>query len=135
MAETYAGSGAISMGGRAGSLQPAAPSSMADYAALIRPTNTDEIRYSHLPNERNDGGDMSGRTEEQRMMRQSCRDFIDDVVIPFIRRNWQREWDMKPEGRLPGEILEAADRIGIRTLGVPEEFGGVELDKASEVAS
>lgn len=78
---------------------------------------------------------MTGFTEEQRLMRQSCRDFVDDVVIPFIRRNWQREWDMKPEGRLPDEILAAADRIGIRTLGVPEEFGGVELDKASEVQS
>ena len=30
-------------------------------------------------------------------------------------------------------ILEGADEIGIRTLGVPEEFGGVELDKATEV--
>ncbi len=76
---------------------------------------------------------MAGLSEEQRMMRQSCRDFVDDVVIPFIRHNWQREWDMKPEGRLPNAILEAADVIGIRTLGVPEEFGGVELDKASEV--
>jgi len=78
---------------------------------------------------------MTGLTEEQTMMRRSCRDFVDDVVIPFIRRNWQREWDMKPEGRLPDDILTAADRIGIRTLGVPEEFGGVELDKASEVRS
>jgi alkylation response protein AidB-like acyl-CoA dehydrogenase len=72
-------------------------------------------------------------SEEQRMMRQSCRDFVDAVVIPFIRGNWQREWSMIPEDRLPRSILEAADEIGIRTLGVPEEFGGVELDKASEV--
>ena len=27
-----------------------------------------------------------GLSEEQRMMRQSCRDFVDDVVLPFIRR-------------------------------------------------
>src|SRR6201988_533283 len=74
-----------------------------------------------------------GLSEEQQMMRQSCRDFVDDVVIPFIRGNWQREWNMVPEQRLPPEILEGADRIGIRTLGVPEEFGGVELDKVSEV--
>ena len=25
-------------------------------------------------------------SEEQRMMRQSCRDFVDDVVLPFISR-------------------------------------------------
>src|SRR5215475_386726 len=76
---------------------------------------------------------MTDFTEEQRMMRQSCRDFVDDTVIPFIRRNWQREWDMKPEARLPKEILAAADRVGIRILGVPAEFGGVELDPANEV--
>src|SRR5215475_7404102 len=76
---------------------------------------------------------MTDLTEEQCMMRQSCRNFVDDTIIPFIRHNWQREWDMRPEGRLPNEILTAADRIGIRTLGVPEEFGGVELDPASEV--
>jgi len=33
---------------------------------------------------------------------------------------------------LPREILEAADRIGIRTLGVPEEFGGMELETETE---
>jgi alkylation response protein AidB-like acyl-CoA dehydrogenase len=76
---------------------------------------------------------MAALSEEQRLMRQSCRKFVDDVVIPFIRGNWQREWDMRPEARLPPEILEGADKIGIRTLGVPEEFGGVELDKATEV--
>src|SRR5438874_2061838 len=73
-----------------------------------------------------------GLSEEQRMMRQSCRDFVDDVGIPFIRGNWQREWNMVPEERLPPEILEGAQKVGIRTLGVPEEFGGLELDKATE---
>src|SRR2546425_9102077 len=29
--------------------------------------------------------------------------------------------------------LEQADRIGIRTLGVPEEFGGIQLDPTTEV--
>ena len=76
---------------------------------------------------------MSQLSEEQRLMRQSCRDFVDDVVIPFIRGNWQREWIMTPENRLPPEILDGADKIGIRTLGVPEEFGGVELEPGTEV--
>jgi alkylation response protein AidB-like acyl-CoA dehydrogenase len=74
-----------------------------------------------------------GLSEEQRLMRQSCRAFVDGVVIPFMRRNWQREWIMTPEDRLPPEILEGADKIGIRTLGVPAEFGGTELDPGSEV--
>jgi hypothetical protein len=72
-------------------------------------------------------------SEEQRLMRQSCRKFVDDVVIPFIRGNWQREWIMTPEDRLPKEVLEGAEKIGVRTLGVPEEFGGIELDPKSEV--
>src|SRR5438552_14425788 len=75
----------------------------------------------------------SGLSEEQRLMRQSCRDFVDDVVSPFIRANWQREWDMNPDARLPPEILEGAEKVGIRTLGVPEEFGGMELEPQTEV--
>jgi acyl-CoA dehydrogenase len=76
-----------------------------------------------------------GLSEEQRLMRESCRAFVDDFVTPFIRRNWQREWLMDPDARLPAEILREADRIGIRTLGVPEAFGGVQLDPATEVQS
>jgi alkylation response protein AidB-like acyl-CoA dehydrogenase len=72
-------------------------------------------------------------SEEQNLMRASCRAFVDDAVIPFIRANWQREWDMNPDARLPASILQGADTIGIRTLGVPEEFGGIELEPGSEV--
>src|SRR5918999_755849 len=71
-------------------------------------------------------------SDEQMMMRQSCRDFVDKVVIPFVRKNWQREWDMRPEARLPKDILEGAEQVGIRALGVPEELGGIELDRTSE---
>ena len=39
---------------------------------------------------------------------------------------------MVPEERLAPEILEGDHKVGIRTLGVPEEFGGLELDKATE---
>src|SRR6266481_4944445 len=75
---------------------------------------------------------MADLSDEQRMMRQSCRDYVDKVVIPFIRGNWQLEWNMVPEERLPAAVLEGAQEVGIRTLGVPEEFGGVEPDKATE---
>jgi alkylation response protein AidB-like acyl-CoA dehydrogenase len=74
-----------------------------------------------------------GLSEDQRMMRQSCRDFVDDVVLPFIKQNWRQEWSMTPEDRLPPSILEGAEQVGIRTLGVPEEFGGLELEKGTEV--
>src|SRR5438046_5070766 len=75
---------------------------------------------------------MAVLSDEQRIRRQSCRDYVDKIVIPFIRGNWQREWNLVPEERLPAEVLEGAQAVGIRSLGVPEEFGGVELDKATE---
>ncbi len=74
-----------------------------------------------------------GLSEEQKLMRQSCRDFVDEVILPFIRSDWKREWSMTPEDRLLPAILEGAEKVGIRTLGVPEEFGGIELDRAAEV--
>jgi alkylation response protein AidB-like acyl-CoA dehydrogenase len=78
---------------------------------------------------------MAELSEDQQMMRRTCRAFVDDTILPFVRANWQREWDMKPEGRLPPAILEGAETVGIRTLGVPPEFGGIDLDPATEVAT
>ena len=74
-----------------------------------------------------------GLPEETRMMRDVTRKFVNEHVIPFTRRNWQQEWNMNPDGRLPRKILEVADQIGIRTLGVPEEFGGTPEAWAAEV--
>jgi alkylation response protein AidB-like acyl-CoA dehydrogenase len=72
-------------------------------------------------------------SQEQRMMRDTIRAFVDGEVTPFIRKNWEREWDMKPENRPSRELLEGAHRIGVRTLGIPEEFGGTPLDPETEV--
>ncbi|MCC6790839.1 MAG: acyl-CoA/acyl-ACP dehydrogenase [Thermomicrobiales bacterium] len=72
-------------------------------------------------------------TQEQRMMRATLRDFVDHEVTPFIRQHWQLEWDMKPENRPSLELLKGAHKIGVRTLGVPEEFGGTPVDPDTEV--
>jgi len=74
-----------------------------------------------------------GLSEEQRMMRDTIRGFVDDFVTPFIRKNWKKEWDMVPENRPSRELLEEAQKIGVRTLGIPEEFGGTPVDPATEV--
>lgn len=74
-------------------------------------------------------------TDEQRQIRQTCRAVVDEVVIPFIQSDWQREWNMDPDARLAPEILATFDEIGVRTLGVPAEYGGVELDPDTEVAT
>ena len=70
--------------------------------------------------------------EETRQMRDVTRKFANEHVIPFVRKNWQAEWNMNPDERLPRKILEVANAIGIRTLGIPEEFGGTPLDPKTE---
>ncbi len=71
-------------------------------------------------------------SDEQRLMRQTCRRYVDDVVRPFIAANREREWLFDPGQRLPAEILTEADRTGLRGLGVPDQYGGVALDPATE---
>ncbi|MGD0084289.1 MAG: acyl-CoA dehydrogenase family protein [Acidimicrobiales bacterium] len=69
---------------------------------------------------------------EQSDMRQTCRRYVDQVLKPFIRANREREWLFEPDERLPPEILREADRAGLRSLGIPEEYGGVTLERETE---
>jgi len=96
------------------------------------------VTFRHVTNHQTGGNPMQemidrGLSEEQRMMRNTIRSFVDREVTPFIRKNWEKEWDMKPENRPSRELLEAAHRIGVRTLGIPEEFGGTPVDPKMEV--
>lgn len=70
-------------------------------------------------------------TDEQRMMRDTSRRYVDRVVIPFLAENRMREWEMDPSARLAPHLLEEADAAGLRSLGVPERFGGVALEAAT----
>ena len=72
-------------------------------------------------------------TAEQRMMRDTIRSFVDKEVTPFIRTNWKKEWDMVPENRPSLALLQGAHNIGVRGLGIPEEFGGTPVDPETEV--
>lgn len=71
-------------------------------------------------------------TDEQRMILDTCQAFVNEVVLPFVRDNREREWSAPPENRLPLELLEAVDRLGLRTLGVPEEFGGINFEEGTQ---
>ena len=72
--------------------------------------------------------DMSQYTEEQRLIWQTTHDMMNDVVIPWVKQNVDREWEMDPKRRLPVEMLEALDEVGLRTIGIPEEYGGTILE-------
>lgn len=73
-----------------------------------------------------------GLSEEQLSFRRLCRDFVDDEIVPWMRANRDREWNAPPMERWPRELLAKADRIGLRTLGLPEERGGVPLDTLTQ---
>ncbi len=75
---------------------------------------------------------MMDLSDEQRQMRAICREFVDNEVIPFIRANRENEWTTPPEERQPWELLKAADKLGLRALGVPEKYGGIQLEKQAQ---
>ena len=45
--------------------------------------------------------DQQELSTEQRLMQQTTRDYVDQIVIPFIRTNREREWLFDPDKRLP----------------------------------
>jgi alkylation response protein AidB-like acyl-CoA dehydrogenase len=75
---------------------------------------------------------MVGLSDEQRLLVETCRTFVDDVVLPWVADNRDREWLAPPEERLQVELLAAADEIGLRSFGIPERFGGVEVDRPAQ---
>lgn len=75
---------------------------------------------------------MVGLSEEQKLIWRMCREFVDEKVIPFVRENRDREWLAPPEERLPADLLRGADELGLRTLGVPEQYGGTQLDAQAQ---
>ncbi|MET8145990.1 acyl-CoA dehydrogenase family protein [Sphaerisporangium sp. NPDC005288] len=62
--------------------------------------------------------------EDQRMFRRTLREFVDQEIIP-VASEWERE------GRYPEEIVEGFRRLGLFGVTVPEEYGGLDLDRVS----
>lgn len=60
--------------------------------------------------------------EEQKMIAQTCQDFIEQKVLPVIERIDQQE-----EGLVP-TLLEEAGELGILGISIPEEYGGFGKD-------
>ncbi|MFH0760537.1 MAG: acyl-CoA dehydrogenase family protein [Bacteroidota bacterium] len=57
-------------------------------------------------------------TEEQRMIAQTCQDFLDAEVMPVLDRI-----DSQEEGLMPG-LLTKAGELGLLGISVPEEYMG-----------
>ena len=60
-------------------------------------------------------------TDEQRALQQLARDFFESEVRPVAAEYDQRE---DPRDCVPWELIEKGSKLGLRTLGTPEEWGG-----------
>ncbi|QKW36768.1 acyl-CoA dehydrogenase family protein [Actinomadura sp. NAK00032] len=63
-------------------------------------------------------------TEEQRLFRDTLRDFVDREIRPVVQ-----EWEAAD--RYPAEIVETMKGLGLFGLTVPEEYGGLGADMVS----
>ncbi len=62
--------------------------------------------------------------EEQRMLRDTCRDFADRELIPNAKR-WDREH------QYPREAVHKAFELGLAGVAVPSEWGGAGMDNVA----
>jgi alkylation response protein AidB-like acyl-CoA dehydrogenase len=78
---------------------------------LIRETEAHEI---FIPEEWN---------EEQRMIAQTCKDFLDQEVLPRLD-----EIDSMKDPKMMPSILDKAGELGLLGTSVPQEYGGFGMD-------
>ncbi|MEU6430951.1 acyl-CoA dehydrogenase family protein [Microbispora sp. NPDC046973] len=62
--------------------------------------------------------------EEQRLFRRTLREFVDKEIVP-VASEWERT------GRYPEEIVRRFAQLGLFGITVPEEYGGLGLDRVS----
>ena len=77
---------------------------------IIRETKANEI---FIPEE---------WTEEQKMIKQMCHDFVNNEIMPNLDRI-----DAMEEGLVPS-LLEKAGELGLLGITVPADLGGMEMD-------
>ena len=62
-------------------------------------------------------------TEEHALIRQTATEFIDGEVVPMNDRLEQKEWS------LARQLIKQCGELGLLGTNIPEEYGGVDLDK------
>jgi alkylation response protein AidB-like acyl-CoA dehydrogenase len=64
-------------------------------------------------------------TDEHRMIGDTCRQYIDNEVVPNLPRLEGHEWDVARE------LLQKAGELGLLGANIPEDLGGMALDQTS----
>ncbi|MEZ4922451.1 MAG: acyl-CoA dehydrogenase family protein [Crocinitomicaceae bacterium] len=67
--------------------------------------------------------------EEQRMIAQTCKDFVEQEIVPHLDR-----LDSMEEGLMQSK-LDKAGELGMLGLSVPEELGGMGVDTVTSMLS
>jgi len=62
-------------------------------------------------------------TEEHKLIRQTASEFINGEVIPVNDRLEQKDWTLQRE------LVKKCGSLGLLGTNIPEEYGGVDLDK------
>jgi alkylation response protein AidB-like acyl-CoA dehydrogenase len=66
-------------------------------------------------------------TDEHRLMAQTAQEFVDHEVLPATERLETKDWE------LARSLMRRAADLGLFGIAVPEEYGGLDLDKASSI--
>ena len=64
-------------------------------------------------------------SEEHRLIAQTAAEFVDNEVLPNIERLEKKDWPLNRE------LLAKAGSLGLLGTNIPEQYGGVDLDKIS----
>jgi alkylation response protein AidB-like acyl-CoA dehydrogenase len=64
-------------------------------------------------------------TDEHRLIEQTAAEFIDGEVVPATERLEKKDW------ALQRELIKKCGSLGLFGTNIPEEYGGVDLDKIS----
>ena len=66
-------------------------------------------------------------TDEQRMIGETTRDFIDNEVIPNLEAMEHHDWEMARS------LIHKAGELGLLGANIPEEYGGLDLNQTTGV--
>jgi alkylation response protein AidB-like acyl-CoA dehydrogenase len=66
-------------------------------------------------------------TDEHRMMAQTTEEFVNGELLPALDRLENKDWE------LSRSLIGRAGELGLLGISVPEEYGGLDLDKVSSL--
>src|SRR5262245_8284608 len=67
-------------------------------------------------------------SDEHRLMAKTTTEFVDNEVLPVLERLEEKDW------QLARALVRRCGELGLLGIAVPEEYGGLDLDKASSLA-